>query len=405
MESASPSARGSVVLGIAGIILVSATLRLPVGALSPLAEQISSEIPLSASALGLLGTAPPVGFALSALVAPWLGRRIGLERAIVASIAIMLIGTLFRAEADTFSTLLIGTFILLLGAGIGNVLLPAAVKSFTPRAIGPMTAAYATIMSIGSAMPPLVSVGLADAVGWRLSLASWALVSAIALVPWIALLVAKPPMRAARMHELGEIALLHHRAPTPSRMTERQPTRRTTWGIAIAFSVSVVSAYATFAFLPSILQDRAGATAGEAGALLALFAVLTAPVAVITPVLTARLRTPTPIVLCSFVAFMTGYGGLLVAPLAAPVLWVTLIGLGQVLWPMCLALFSLRTSSPDAAASLSGRVQTAGYTAAAVTTLTLGGLQELTGDWAATLAAMLVIVMSLIVAIPLLARD
>lgn len=401
-ESAPPGRRASVVIGVAGIILMAATLRLPVGALSPLAAEISVDIPLSASALGLIGTAPPVGFALSALVAPWLGRRMGLEQAITASIGIMLVGTLFRARADDFGTLLAGSFILLLGAGIGNVLLPAAVKTFTPRAIGSMTAAYATIMSIGSALPPLSAVWIADQAGWRVSLASWALIPAVALAPWLALLIMARRSPARRLPAVGETALVSRIA---GRAASGQPSARTTWGIAIAFSVSVVSAYATFAFLPAILQDRADTSALQAGALLALFAALTAPVAIITPVLTARLRTPTPIVASSLAVFLVGYGGLLVAPMSATALWVTFIGLGQVLWPMCLALFALRTSTPDAAAALSGRVQTIGYTVATATTLLLGGLQELTGDWSATLAGMVVIVTSLVVAIPLLAKN
>ena len=44
-------------------------------------------------------------------------------------------------------------------------------------------------MSISAFTPPLIAVPVADAAGWRISLGQWAIVAALSLVPWIALLV------------------------------------------------------------------------------------------------------------------------------------------------------------------------------------------------------------------------
>ncbi len=153
-----------------------------------------------------------------------------------------------------------------------------------------------------------------------------------------------------------------------------------------------------------ILQDVAEVTAAEAGSLLALFAILGMPLALVTPVLTARLRTPSPILLASMVLFGLGYGGLLLAPTAAPALWVAAIGLGQITFPMCLALFSLRTASAENAANVSGFVQTVGYAIAAISPLALGALHELTGSWAPSLVVLLVVVALTVIAFPLLTR-
>jgi CP family cyanate transporter-like MFS transporter len=179
---------------------------------------------------------------------------------------------------------------------------------------------------------------------------------------------------------------------------------RTVWGITIAFTISSISAYVTFALLPVMLQDLSDVTAAQAGSLLALFAISGMPLALLAPVLTARLRTPTPILLASMMLFGLGYGGLLLAPIAAPVLWVAAIGLGQVTFPMCLALFSLRTASAENAANVSGFVQTVGYAVAAVSPLALGALHEVTGSWVPSLVVLLAIVALTVVAIPLLAR-
>lgn len=404
MTDAPISRRGGVALGIAGIVLIAATLRLPVGALSPLAPIITDEIALSATALGVLGMLPPIGFAVAGLTAPAVGHRIGLERALLLAIGAMIAGHLVRAAAPDFVVLVLGSLLVLLGAGFGNVLLPSAVKRFTPGAIGPMTAAYATIMATMSALPPLLAVPIADASGWRISLASWALVVLVAVVPWVLLVV-----RAARSAAVLKAATA--RGAEPDVIAEPDTHRfaqlarsRTVWGITIPFTVSSISAYVTFGLLPVILQDVADVTAAEAGSLLALFAILGMPLALVAPVLTARLRTPTPIMLASMLLFGLGYGGLLLAPSAAPVVWVAAIGLGQITFPMCLALFSLRTASASNAANVSGFVQTVGYAVAAISPLALGALHELSGSWAPSLIVLLVVVGLTIPAIPLLAR-
>ena len=193
MTDAPISRRGGIALGVAGIVLIAATLRLPVGALSPLAPLIDADIALSATALGVLGMLPPIGFAIAGLTAPAVGHRIGLERALLLAIGAMIAGHLVRAAAPDFIVLVLGSLLVLLGAGFGNVLLPSAVKRFTPGAIGPMTAAYATIMATMSALPPLLAVPIAGEAGWRVSLATWAFVVLVAVVPWVLLVV-----RAAR---------------------------------------------------------------------------------------------------------------------------------------------------------------------------------------------------------------
>lgn len=398
MTDAPLSRRSGVLLGIAGILLIAATLRLPVGALSPLAPIIDGDIPLSATALGVLGMLPPIGFAVAGLTAPLCARRWGLERTLVVAIVAMMAGHVLRAAAPDLLVLVLGSLLLLLGAGFGNVLLPSAVKRFTPGSIGPMTAAYATIMSIGSAVPPLLAVPLADDVSWRFSLASWSFVVVVALVPWIALAVRAA--RAASRRRDVDAAL----TPPDTHRFAQLARSRTVWGITIPFTVSSISAYVTFALLPVMLQDLTGMSSSDAGSLLALFAILGVPLALVAPVLTTRLRTPTPILLSSMLLFALGYAGLLVAPGAAPVLWVSAIGLGQVTFPMCLALFSQRTTSAENAANVSGFVQTIGYAVAAVSPLIIGSLHEITGSWATSLVVMLVIVAATVPAMALLAR-
>jgi MFS transporter, CP family, cyanate transporter len=397
--TAAPSGRRSeLLLGIVAIVLIAATMRLPVAALSPLAGRIDADIPLSALALGALGTAPPIAFALAGVLAPRLARRLQLEPTLLLAMLAMIVGHLVRASAVDFTMLLLGTLVLLLGAGFGNVLLPAAVKKFTPNRIGSMTAAYAMIMSIGAAVPPLVAVPIAELADWRVSLALWAAFVAVAALPWIALAVREVRAHRAR-RAADEVAVLVARPRRAALL--RSPTL---WGIGIPFTVSSILAYAGYALLPPMLREIAGVGEAEAGALLALLGFLGLPLAAVVPVLTARLRTPTGLLVASTALFATAYTGLLLAPQTATLLWMICLGLGYITFPMCLALFALRSTTPSMASTVSGAVQTVGYAIAAFAPLVLGALRDSTGSWSAAIIVLIVVSFGNLVAVPLLAR-
>lgn len=400
--SAAPR-RVDLLLGVAAIVLIAATMRLPVAALSPLAGRIDADIPLSALALGALGTAPPLAFALAGLLAPRVARRLGLETALLLALLVMIAGHLLRSAAVDYTMLLTATLLLLLGAGFGNVLLPAAVKKITPDRIGTMTAAYAMIMSIGAAIPPLVAVPLAELGDWRLALAVWAELVAVAAVPWVVLAV-----RAARVRRATAAAVAagaRDAEPHPTRIARAALLRSpTVWGIGIPFTVSSISAYAGYALLPPLLRETAGVGEAEAGALLALLGFLGLPLAALGPLLAARLRTPTPLLLASSVLFSVAYGGLLLAPTGLTLLWMVALGLAYITFPMCLALFALRSRTPATASVVSGAVQGVGYAVAALAPLLLGGLRDATGSWSAALVVLLVVGLGNLVAVPLLAR-
>jgi len=162
---------------VLGIVLIALNIRTAVAGLAPLAGRIDAEIPLDATAIGLLGVVPPVAFAVSGLLAPWVAHRIGLERALLVAVVTMIVGHLLRGAALDYPGLLASTLVVLMGAGFGNILLPPAVKRYAPGRIGAVTAAYATMMSISTALPPLIAVPIADAASWRLSLAVWGAVA------------------------------------------------------------------------------------------------------------------------------------------------------------------------------------------------------------------------------------
>lgn len=390
-------------LGVTAIMLLAAATRFPVAALSPIADRIDADIPLSALALGALGTAPPLAFALAGVLTPHVRRSLGLESTMVVSMVVILVGHLARAAATDYSGLLAGTLVLLLGAGIGTVLLPEAVKTLTPHRIGTMTAAYAILLSIGSAVPPLIAVPLAELGGWRLALGGWALFSVVATAPWLVLAVRSS--RDRRAQESASATGTRTVAPRPPRISSAALLRSpTVWGIGIPFTVSSINAYSGYALLPPLLRETTGVGELEAAALLAVLGIVGVPLSALAPLLVARLSTPTVLLVASTALFAVAYLGLLLAPSASPLLWMTALGFGFVSFPMCLALFALRSRTPNTATVVSGAIQGVGYAIAAFAPLALGGLRDVTGSWDATLVTLLIVVFGNLVAVPLLAR-
>src|SRR4051812_39062133 len=82
-----------------GILLVAFTLRQAVAAVSPILDDIRADIPISNIGAGLLGTLPPVLFAVFGSIAPRISRGIGLDGGIVLALVLMTAGHLARAFA------------------------------------------------------------------------------------------------------------------------------------------------------------------------------------------------------------------------------------------------------------------------------------------------------------------
>ena len=373
-------------LALVGILLVALSLRTAVAAISPIIAEIDDDIPLTSVGIGLIGMLPPIFFAFSGLVGPFVSRRLGLEGAIVVSVGLMILGHSLRAASGSFAVLLIGSAIALLGVGICNVMLPPVVKRYFPDRIGFVTATYATLMSVSTALPSVLAVPVSDSLGWRFSLAIWAAVAATAIVPWIVLLARhRRDKAAALLDETTE-------PEVPDAALEGRLWRSpVAVAIAITFSVSTINAYASFAWLPQILVDIVHVSPGVSGNLLAVYSIAGLPASIVAPMLVARLRSPAWLIVLGVALFVSGYLGLLLAPGSFTVLWVIFAGAGPILFPVCLVLINTRTRTHTGSVALSGFAQAVGYTIGAFGPLLVGVLHDATGGWTVPLMFLLVI--------------
>jgi CP family cyanate transporter-like MFS transporter len=403
-----------------GILSVAFSLRSAIAAISPIVAQISADVPLSSVALGVLGGMPAIFFAVSGLIAPRLAHKVGLEAGIIIAVVFMTIGHLTRALSDSFVVMLIGTALTLLGMGIGNVLLPPAVKRYFPDRIGLLTAMYSVVLSFSASIPPLIAAPVADTAGWRVSLGVWAAVAVVAVIPWVQLWARRRATLAAEAHELAAArAAREHEAvrgdepfhdDAPEIAEARPNIVAAMWGspvaigMTLAFAVSSLNAYAMFAWLPSILIDTTGATPAEAGTLLSLYAVMGIPAAIAAPVLLRKLPSHGWSIFVGVAFFVVGYSGLLFAPSTLTWLWVICAGLGPMWFPVCLVLINMRSASPDSAVALSGFMQGIGYAIGSTGPFAIGIIHGALQSWTVPLIVLGVTSLLGIVAGVLIAR-
>lgn len=401
-------------LALIGIVLVAFSLRSAVASLSPVLDHVAEDFTVSPVIVGLIGAAPPVCFALFGLLTPLFERRFGLERMAVVAIVLMAAGMLLRGLAVDSWSLLAATAVVFAGVGSGNVLLPPLVKKYFADRLGVMMTAYSTTLAVSTFLPPLVAVPVADSLGWRISLGMWGVVAALALVPWVTLLVrsrgeADRPVptellvpdptdgvddvRDAVAASTGPITT-QSASPRVFGRLWRLPLA---WALALVFGTSSTMAYVAFAWLPTILVDLGGVSPATAGFLLSLFALVGLPCSMLVPVLVVRFQATRPLFFVAVVAGLVGLLGLLLVPTVALPLWVAIFGLTAIMFPLSLVLLSIRARTPESAVALSGFVQSIGYAIAAVFPLLVGLLHETTGGWQVPL---LVVAAVLVVSIP-----
>ncbi|MFT7838384.1 MFS transporter [Saccharothrix sp. BKS2] len=356
---------GSTLLAI-GVALAAANLRPAVTSLASVLGDVRASLGVSTAWTSLLTAVPTLCFGVAAFLAPWLGRRLGMARAVGLSLAVLTLGLVLRVVNGP-STVLGGTFIACAGIAVCNVLIPVVVKDSFPTRVGLVTGVYTAALAAGAALGAALTPGLESLLGsWRLAAGAWATLSLAALLIWLA--------GARHGREVRATA-----APAAvGRSLLRNPLA---WVITVFFGLQSLLAYTVMGWLPQILVDAAGVDRATAGLLLAVTMVLGVPVSLVVPPLAARRPGQSGLVAVLGALSVLGVLGLAVAPAAAPALWVVLIGVGMGMFPLALVMISLRTSSGADTARLSAMAQSIGYLISAAGPFAFGVLRGATGTW------------------------
>ncbi|CAM3781926.1 CynX/NimT family MFS transporter [Tsukamurella ocularis] len=364
-------------LVLLAIVLFALTLRTAVTSLTPLLTRISEDLHFGATIIGVFGMLPTAMFAAAGIVTPVLTSRIGLERTTLVAVAATAVGIGVRSVMGGTLGLLLFSCLALIGMGVGNVVLPPLVKRYFSDNVAVLSTAYLTCVQLGTMVPALAAVPVADAYGWQVSLAIWALIPIAAFLPWLGIVLAR------RGHDVQDVTG-EPEAETPAERGRiwRSPLA---WGAAAMFGMTSLNTYAMFTWIPTILSDSGG-SAALGGNMVALFSGVGFVATLIVPSLCTRMENPFPLVIVFLGCFVAGFLGLLFAPMTLTWVWVIALGLGPTTFPMALTLVNLRTRTGAGSAALSGFMQGVGYLAACAGPLGFGLLHEATHGWAAPFA-------------------
>ncbi|BCN81062.1 MFS transporter [Prescottella equi] len=364
----------SMMLLVAGFVLISANTRVAFGQIGPLAPVAGFD----AATVTLLGLIPPLVMGLFAPLAVVARRRLGEERALFAAGAVLLVGALVRMAG--MPGLIAGTVIVSLATAVVNVLVPVFVrKRFAPERTGVMMGVYAMSMGAGSAVIAALMIPV-----WRASGESWPPAIGLAVIPALLALVGTvPQLRHASRPGTHAGATAHDRPKVLRTWTA--------WSSTIFFGIQTLLFYATLAWLPSILV-AAGLADGSAGNMQALFIVGVAGGGLVAPILAAASVDQRPHILAIVAVCAAGFAGLLIAPDSVPVVWALILGIGLGAGQAVAGvLYARRGRTPGHVAALSTVAQTGGYLIAATGPILASILHDATGSWTAPVTAFLVL--------------
>lgn len=352
---------------IVGLVLVAMNLRPALSSLSPLLNDVSASLGLSATKAGLLTTLPVLCLGLFAPLAPILARRFGAERVVLGILLTLAAGIILRSSFGEVG-LFAGSLIAGASIGIIGVLLPGIVKRDFAKQAGTMTGVYTMALCLGAALAAGATVPLSHYFGdsWNIGLGFWIVPALVAALFWLP--------------QVGQKHGAHHVAYRVKGLL-RDPLA---WQVTLYMGLQSSLAYIVFGWLPSILIDR-GLSATEAGLALSGSIIVQLLSALTAPWFATRGKDQRPAILVVMLLTLAGLFGCLLAPLDGLWGWAILLGLGQGgTFSLALTLIVLRSRDSHVAANLSGMAQGIGYTLASMGPLAVGVLHDWTGGWGAT---------------------
>ncbi|MFH9577622.1 CynX/NimT family MFS transporter [Streptomyces globisporus] len=380
-----------------GLVLAALNLRPAITSLGALLEEVREGLHMSGSVAGVLTSVPPLCFAVFGVMAPRLARRFGAGTVVCAGMAAIAVGLVVRPYIGSTAGFLAASALALMGIAVSNILMPVIVKRWFPDRVGTMTGLYSMALALGTALAAALTVPVTGALGgnWQTGLVVWAVLAAVAVLPWIFLVRDRTPAPGQP-------------APAAANASEAPPLKiarsRTAWGLACFFGLQATAAYITMGWMPQIFRD-AGVSAGTAGLLLAVTMAMGVPLAFVIPRVASRLKNQGPIVVVLGLCGLIGYSGLYLAPAAGAWAWAVLLGVANCAFPLALTMIGMRARSGAGVVRLSAFAQSTGYLLSIPGPLLVGVLYQHSGGWGLPIALMAGLMIPQMVAGILAGRD
>ena len=133
---------------LACVVLVSLMLRAPITSVPPALTAISDTLGLTPSIAGLATALPLICFGVFAFLTPPLAARFGTFSTLTIGLALMIAGLVVRVMPSTVA-FFAGVTLVGMGIAIGNVVIPAIVRTSFPLRLGLMMGIYSLGLQLG----------------------------------------------------------------------------------------------------------------------------------------------------------------------------------------------------------------------------------------------------------------
>ena len=362
---------------VLGIVLIGTVLRSPFTALPTILGDIAQGLGVEVSSLGILTSLPLLMFALFSAFASRLAHKIGLEHLFTYCLLLLTIGSVIRIF--NLPLLYLGTLIVGASIAIFNVLLPSMIQANQPQKISLLTTLYVTAMGISTAIASYLSVPITQVSSWK------GLILVLSLLCLVTLLVWLPNHRHNH----------HLESQKEKQVKENILKSKDVWAIIIFGGLQSLLFYTSMTWLPT-MAISAGLSNSDAALLASIFSLISIPFSMTIPSLTTRLSDGHRQIMLAVISIAGMIGiAMLLYPSDNFLYWLVahlLIGTAcSALFPYLMVCFSLKTSSPEKTAQLSGLAQTGGYILAAFGPTLFGYSFDLFQSWVPAVLALLAI--------------
>ena len=365
-----------------GIVLVGLNLRPSMAAVGPLLSAIRGDIALSFSVASLLTMLPVMAMGLAMFFAMGISQRLGEQRTVLMSLAIIGLATVARLFVDSAAELIVSAVLAGFGIALIQALMPALIKSRFPDNVALCMGLYVTSIMGGAAIAASFAPLVMSRTGsWRVGLAIWAGLALLALLFWWAQRVNTPRGSAPAVRK--QSFFKHSRA----------------WLLAIFFGLGTASYTCVLAWLAPYYVEK-GWSEQSAGLLLGFLTAMEVISGLVVPAIANRSRDRRVVLMALLGLIIGGFCGLILSPQHLSLLWPCLLGLGiGGLFPMSLIVSLDHLDNPQRAGGLTAFVQGIGYLIAGLSPLMAGMIRDQLGsfEWAWWSLTAVMVVMLLMV--------
>lgn len=361
------------IAALIAILAAAFNLRIGIVAIGPIVEDIRADTAMSSAVAGILTTIPFFCMGVFAFFGPPLVRRLGEGRVILASLGLIILGTLVRSSVPSAVLILLMTLPIGLGLALIGVTLPPVVKMTFPNRGGTVTGAYVASLSSGIVLVGLGLVPLSHALGgWRPALAVTAVPACAAAVLWV---LAGGMSRDSGSDGGDDDAVPVKGLPGSSGLGWTTPLL-----LALTFGLQSMCFAGMVSWAPSIYED-AGWTQSQAALVTSSIGGFT----VIAGLSVATLREGLdrrPLITGTAWVMALGVLGVGIAPTTLPWLWLTMFGLGTgSVFALLLTLPLDMADDHHRVAELSAWMLGVGYLFSGLSPVLTGALRDLTGSF------------------------